>query len=323
MKKLILLITVVLLSLYGISQPGTPSTPTTVIDGKLKIGETPSSTGTDSVLMIDPTTKEVHQKSLSDLSSSVVFDGNREILRVPSATDNLGTSTIDQWLEWWYFVAPTISVTFSPSTQTYEVGTSTSINIIATTSNPGSATLSNGKLYNWTDAIELKDFGSGTGDTESITYTPKETPSTQYEKQQYVFRAEQDWVFGAESGSLGSSRTLSAYYRVFWGISSTDFEGASGTTIYTNGDLSSNVQAEATLAKSFTGTGYMWIITPDSWDDISLVTDDIGSPVTGFTDKGATVSSTGLVNDYTDINYKCWRSATQGTFSGQTYTIYF
>ncbi|HMA77613.1 MAG TPA: hypothetical protein VKP88_00540, partial [Candidatus Paceibacterota bacterium] len=146
------------------------------------------------------------------LSKNVFFDGDRAILRVPTAGTNIGSTTVTEWLNWWYFTPPTISLAQSPSTSTIEVGDTQQYTYTATTTNTGAATLAGGSLF-VVSGDELDDYGASTTGTATIDFTPLQTPADTFDSPSYQIRASQSWISGAESGTATSNtRTIQAVY---------------------------------------------------------------------------------------------------------------
>lgn len=244
------------------------------------------------------------------------FDSNRDILRTPSVGTNIGGTTIHQWLEWWYFVAPTISV--SSMTSPVEVGTSTTYNISGSTTNPGSATLSAGYFRQTAPSTDtLVSFGSATSYADTVVFTPQQGGVGQFNELTYTFQAKQNWVFGSESGTATASRTITAVYPVLYGMSATDFTVTGDP--YT---LTKLVQAEGNKTVTLTGSGFIYYLIPKTWSDFTLsqIIDHNGFNVTpSFTSYDVTVSSSGLVNDWSAVPYKLYKLNTTTTTSGYAY----
>lgn len=254
-------------------------------------------------------------------AGSLAFDGNRNILRVPTAGQNLGTASIGDWLEWWYFTAPTLSLSLSPTTTVYEVGDTSYITVSGTTTNSGGATLSNGDLQRTNpSATSVDAFGTGTSHSFAFSFAPQKDSTTHYKQLTYSFQADQDWVFGAESGTASSTtRTVTAVYPILYGMSNVDF--SAGGDPYTT-DLTKLVQAEGNKTVTLTGSGYIYYAIPKTWGDYTLssIIDHNGFNVTAsFTAYDITVSSTGLINDWTSVDYKLYKLNTTTTTSGYAY----
>ena len=95
-------------------------------------------------------------------TGSTVFDSDRPILRTPTVGTVIGGTSVTDWLDYWYFAPPTLSLSRSGGeSTTVEVGTETTYTFTATTNNPGGATLSNGHLF-VTGADTLLNFTSTT-----------------------------------------------------------------------------------------------------------------------------------------------------------------
>jgi len=245
------------------------------------------------------------------------FDSNREILRTPSVGTNIGGTSIKQWLEWWYFTAPTISI--SGMTSPIQVGTSQGYTISGTTSNAGGATLSGGVLRMTSPSIDtLDNFGTGTSYSASITFTPQQGGSGQYNGFSYSFQARQNWVFGSESGvATSSTRTIQGVYPVLYGMSATDFTSTGDPYM-----LTKLVQTEGNKTVTLTGSGFIYYLVPKTWGDFNLsqIIDHNGFNVTpSFTSYDVLISSSGLLNDWVDVPYKMYKLNTITTTSGYAY----
>lgn len=256
-------------------------------------------------------------------ADSILFDSDRNILRVPVAGTNIGGSTVYDWLNWWYFTPPTISLAQSPSTTVFEIGTETSITYTSTTTNSGSATLSNGSLFVVSPSAELDDFAATTSGSATIDFTPLQTPVDTFDSYQYQFRATQDWVSGGESGTATSNtRTINAVYPVFYGMvadTATAFADIYNT-------MTKLVQAEGNKTVSFTGSGLIFYCMPSPWSDTNLssIIDPNGFNVTSSFTRVTypTVTSDDLTNDYVNVGCTCYFLNTGSTTtSGSNYTF--
>lgn len=255
-------------------------------------------------------------------SIDLTFDGNRNILRVPEAGDNLGTTTVIEWLEWWYFTAPTI--TLGSLTSPKEVGTVTQYILSGATTNAGGATLSNGMLRVTSPSTDtLLAFGTATSYADTITFEPQQDSTGQFKSFSFTFAAKQNWVFGSESGTAtSSSRTITAVYPVLYGMSSTDFTSSGDP--YTSFSSSKLIEAEGNKQVSFTGSGFIYYLVPKTWGDytLSIILDHNGFNVTpSFTAYDIDISSTGLTNDWTTVAYKMYKLDTTTITSNYEYTF--
>lgn len=248
-----------------------------------------------------------------------LYNGDRNILRVPTAGQNLGASTFREWVDWWYFTPPTLSMnSLSPSV--IEIGTSQAYTISGGTTNNGGATLSNGDMdKTFPSTAQITTFGAGTSYSQGITYTPLQTPSGDYTEDEYRFSAYQNWVFGAESGTAQSpQRTIKGVFPILYGLSNTDLS-ATGDP-YT--ELTKLIEDEGDKTVTLTGSGFIYYAFPASWGDnvLSTIIDHNGFNVTGsFTVYDVNVSSTGLTNNWTNEPYKLYKLNSTTTASGFDY----
>lgn len=237
-------------------------------------------------------------------TGSTVFDSDRPILRTPTVGTVIGGTSVTDWLDYWYFAPPTLSLSRSGGeSTTVEVGTETTYTFTATTNNPGGATLSNGHLF-VTGADTLLNFTSTTGGSAGLTFSPKQTPVDTFDNTFYQVRASQQWAEGAESGTIFSNAiNLAGVYPVLYGMvadTATAFADPYGT-------LNKLVQTEGNKTVSFTGTGLIIYGFPQTWADenLSSIIDPNGFNVTASFTRVTyhTVTSTGLTNNYVDEPY--------------------
>jgi hypothetical protein len=251
---------------------------------------------------------------------SLSFNSNRNILRLYQVGTNVGGNTVNDMLEWMYFAPPTITCNLSPTTTVYEVGTTNSITISGSVSNPGNATLSNGALTRTVPASNVVNpFGSATSYTSTISFTPTKNASGDYNLLSYSFRATQDWVKNAESGTATSvTRTVTAVYPVLYGMSATDLSQVGNP--YT--ELTKLVQTEGDKTVTFTGTSqYMYYAVPKTWSDydLSQIIDHNGFNVTpSFDAYDVIISSSGLSNNWVQ-EYKLYKLNTLTNAQGFAY----
>lgn len=261
--------------------------------------------------------------------TTLAFDGNRNILRVPTAGQNLGTASIGDWLEWWYFTAPTLSLNLSPTTTLYEMGDTSYITVSGTTTNSGGATLSSGYLRRTSPSVDTVDtFGAGTSYSFSFSFYPQKDSTSHYNQRTYTFQANQSWVFGSESGTATSTaRTVSAVYPVLYGVSATDL--SVGGTPYTVLNKSVTTQGTKNLTLPAGTNVYIYFAIPSEatggWadSDLSVIYDHNGFNVTpSFTKTSITIDSSGLPNNWVGANYKIYKLNTLTTTDGtETYQI--
>lgn len=256
---------------------------------------------------------------------TTAFDADRPILRTPQVGTNIGTSTIPEWLEWWYFTAPSISLAISPTSPIIlEIGDSITYTFNSTTSNPGNATLSNGQLFRVTPFNSFINFAAN---TVSGTVTYQYRPNQAQDNQSYhtlQMRATQDWVFGAESGTaISNTRTVRSVYPVLYGMA------ADTATVFADvyGELSNKlVQTEGNKSVSYTGSGLIFYCMPETWanNTLTVITDPNGFNSTASFSRrtGLTMTATGLFDNYIDEPCVCyWLNTGTTTTNNSVYTF--
>lgn len=265
-------------------------------------------------------------------SGSFSFNGNRAVKRVPGVGDNTGTSTISEWLEWWYWAPPSITLSATGATMA-EIGSKVTITLSGlTTYDPGTDSLFAGAIEEtFQEDGTIYEFDTNPSYTHSFYFQPMEDPEgeTPWSKQKYQFQAHQSYTGGLESGSCVSPvRTITGIYPYFYGVSANDYTSASGKTIYEAAGITKVIEGQGDKTVSLTGSGYIYFIVPDDdpsdWSALRNVFNNNGYNVTeGFTGYPITVSSDGLENDYTDVNYILYVSSTESTYSSTEYTFDF
>lgn len=265
----------------------------------------------DSILVYFQLGSEIGRDTinLSGISQdgSLAFDSDRPILRELTIGTVIGGTTITDVLNHMYFSPPSLSLSKSPSTSTYEVGTSTVITLSTSTSNAGGSTLSNGILRKTSGiAVDISTFGANTSHNFDITFTPQQGGAGSYNELEYRFRAYQDWTGGGSSGTAQSiETTIRAVYPVLYGMASTD-TSAVLSSLYTS--LTNKVVTQETdVTVSYTGSGLIYFAFPQTWNDTNLsqILDSNGFDVTAsFTRVDyPTVTSSGLTNNYNNQAY--------------------
>ena len=144
------------------------------------------------------------------------FNGSRPILRVPTVGTVMNTSSIKDWLEWWYFIAPTISMGRNPSI--IEVGANTNIVFSGSTNNPALTILSNGKVILAGDPEIL--IGDSTSYSENKDFLASAHNET------FAGSVSQDYVLGANNGTMNANASAKAVFPIIYGSSATDFHAS-------------------------------------------------------------------------------------------------
>lgn len=256
------------------------------------------------------------------------FDSNRPILRTYTTGTNIGGSTISDVINWMYFTAPTISISTSPSNRVVRVGTSTAYTISGNVTNAGGANLSGGILRKTSPspASTINTFGTTTSYSQGITFTPQQGGSTIYDQLTYSFRAQQDWNGAGESGTAQSGTvTLRAVYPILYGMSTLDL--SSSGDVY--GNLTALDETEGDKTLTYTGSGFVYFAIPNdgssaSWSDtdLSAITFNGVTPLlSAFTATDRDVTSTGLVNNWSNVSYRVYKLNNTTVASGDSYTF--
>lgn len=255
---------------------------------------------------------KAYTNGLGGGAAGPTFDPTKPILRVPQVGDTIPN------FAWYYFVAPSITLSTVPSTTIYEIGTVNSITVSGSTSNPGAATLSGGRSFVVSPDATISSFGAATTHSGGFTFAPG-APSGN-NATLYSFRATQNYS-GAESGTITSvTRTVKGVYPVLFGVSATDYH-ASPAGFFSA--MSKQVVDESTRTATFNGTGYLYFAVPLSWGDNVLSSIRDGNNfelLSGFTSQVIAVTSTDNTNNWT-TNYRVYRLTNQTTVSNATYTF--
>lgn len=251
------------------------------------------------------------------------------ILRIPSVGDTIPSVTIQDWLNYaFYFREPQIEFN-NISQLVYEIGTSNSITLSGVTDNPAATTLSNGileKIYPTSNTIN--SFGASATFSQVITFTPQQGGSGDYNEFEYRFRANQDWDSGTDTGNtVSSTKFVYGVYPILYGMSTQDSLGVIAGDPYTTFSGTKRIEREGNKNITFnSGTpSYFYVYIPNSWGDpdFSLILDHNGFPVTSTWKKyTVNISSTGLVNNWTNVSYTCYQWPIKTTASNFTYEFY-
>lgn len=264
--------------------------------------------------------------TLEQLSLGSTFTKSGPILREPQAGDTVVSTTVAEWINRaFYFIPPSISFSLSPSTTVYEIGTSNQIIMSGTTSNISATTLSNGELNQTSPSTVLeKSFADATSYSDTISFTPQQGGVGDYNTFQYSFQSNQDWNDGIDSGNITSTtRTIYGVYPILYGASSQDSLGVLAGDPYTT--LSKRIEREGNKNVTFNGSNaYLYLMIPNTWSDtdFSVILDHNGFNVTGsFKKYTVSVSSTGLTNDWSSVDYTCYQWNILTTATNYEYTF--
>ena len=237
------------------------------------------------------------------------FDSNRPIVNIPQIGDNIGGSTVQDFLESFYFAPPSLS-SFILGGGFVEVGTVNSMTFRTLLSNPSTTSFTNytaseqskGTVATYADGSQANrtdDFG--------FTFAPIQNPVgglNVYDGYLYRFTASLDYSGSGGSGTVsGPNATVRAGYPILYGMV------ADTATAFADpyGELNKLVQNTGNKTVSYTGTGLIFYGFPQDWADTNLssIIDPNGFDVTASFTRVTypVVSSTGLTNNYTAVPY--------------------
>jgi hypothetical protein len=259
-----------------------------------------------------------------DPYGGIVFDGERQILRVPYAGQNLNVDNLIDFFNWWYYTPPAITCNITAGSP-FEIGTETLITISGTTTSYEDDL---GVINVYENLVGLGIIYSTPEDrtsfTTSISFTPLKTPAGNYTEYSYRFYASQVYLGYDGSGTITSSTVIiSAVFPIFYGISAVDYS-VDPSGLY-DSPLTKLVAAEGNKTIDLAGTGYIYFCFPTTWNDetLSSVLDGSSFENLGtFTKYLPTVEvqSSGLVNNWTQayivykynhqvyaVDYKNWQ----------------
>lgn len=241
-------------------------------------------------------------------STDISFNGNRTVKRSGIPNVNVGTTTnVLDFINAYFF--PFIPSTLSISgASTYEIGSSQNITITINITENDETSITNGQLNDITNTILLKSFTTDDSYIDTGVTTNKS------------YKAQMDTDNNGSPTTVYSNTINASFiYPYFYGMSSNG--SLSGTTLY--GALTKVISGEGTKTLNFNDSDkYMYLITPSTWNDVSLIYDPNSFVVTdSFTQSTVSITSTGLSSNYTQ-NFKMYRSNTLTTTNGN-FTFHF
>jgi len=246
-----------------------------------------------------------------NIGGDTYFDGNREITRTPYSGINLGTSTVVNFLEEFFFPFISATVTINSGTTYYETGSSQDIAIV------GSVTPNSETLFVGTESGSIRKDGV---DWYNFTTTSFSTTDSGVIENTYYKAYVQ--VNNSESPTLieSSTKTISFIYPYLWGLSTT--AGLSGTALY-SAMTTKDITIETTKYPSLYGTAtYIYFCYPNDYDDIASIKDNNGYeywdtiPKSFEFSASVPITSSGLTNDWMKT-YKVYRTKTHASPNGQ------
>lgn len=231
-------------------------------------------------------------------SSTIPFNGNRTIKRSPYTALNVGGTTVDEFLENFFFpfVPATVAIS-SGGTSYYEIGTLQNFTIAST------ITANDEILYGTASVKRNSVDWNIVGSIPPLTFTYIDSNiSTNYSYITFV-QTDND---GSPTLISSNTKTATFIYPYLWGMST--IAGLSGNTLYTT--LTKQVVSQGNKTVSLIGNVvYIYFCYPDSYAALSSILDPNGFEAKGNFDYSSSVqvASSGLTNDWT-TNYRVYRT---------------
>lgn len=222
---------------------------------------------------------------------AIVFNGDRLIKSVPSVGQNLGTTTLTEFIESAYFGFIPATINLSTTTL-YESGSTQNVNLSITITPNDETTISN------RDTIDI---------TGGSTTIDDDNGSNSYSVIANGITANNTWRAQCDVDNNGSPTTISDDVSIefirpwIYGMNNSIITDP--TTLYT--DFGRSLQKQGNKTFPLNGTNqYIHILIPDNWADINKIIDQNGFDVTGaFTQSTNNVTTSGLTPGLTS-SYK-------------------
>jgi hypothetical protein len=250
------------------------------------------------------------------------FNGNKSVTRTGwtgvSGVNMTTNTTVSDFLNAVFF--PFISATISINTTAlYEVGTSTTVTITGATTPNNETIFSNGRVDRVYPGatVTIYSFGAALSYSTTITFTPNQSTTSTLELRYVAYQG----VGGnGTPGIINSTvKAVKSYYPYLHGVTTVNLTSG-GTAAYTS--LTKVVEVQANKTKNFTGTGYLYFCYPASYGTLTSILDPSSFQIlTGFTRYSVNVTSSGLVNNWSEPYY-IYQSNTISTPSGSFQFFY-
>jgi hypothetical protein len=250
--------------------------------------------------------------------TSVGFDGNRTVTRAGVPNINAGGTTVNEWIENYFFpfLDPTISISLSAI---YMIGTNNNVVVSGTVTLNEETLLYDGTLNRTEPSpMTVMDvFSANTTYSKSVVFNPRQTPSSAEQQIQHSYIA---YTTGTNCGCTVNSSTLilDAVYPYLYGLSADDLS-TGGTDAYDAMDALIEQTGDKTV--SLTGTGYIYFMYPASYGVLTSIKDHNNfEQILSFTKYTVDVESTGLAVDW-DTSYYIYKLNNTTTASSWDYSF--
>jgi hypothetical protein len=255
------------------------------------------------------------------------FNGARTIKRTGWAGVtglNVGTTTnVGAFLNavFFPFVPAIISINASV---TYEVGTSNNVPITGSTTRNDETIFSNGRVdRTYPSTLTVFTFLSQTSlwtVTPVITFVPDQSVTSSLELRFVAYQTVDN--NGSPTVINSATKTVRSIYPYFWGSSTTDYS-TGGTAIYTGLTKYVQTAADKSVTYATASNVYLYFAYPASYGPLTSILDQNSfQQITAFTRYNASVTSTGLVNNWT-TNYIIYKSNNPASPTGWVYQFIY
>jgi hypothetical protein len=241
--------------------------------------------------------------ALADLADSLTFDGNRLIKTVPVVGENLGATTMEDWIEQAYFGFIDATITLN-SFIVQEVGVNYPIVV------EGSIVLNDETVISARE-VRRNPTGANTlvATAPGNTISEPDTTITIVKGTQTGYDYQLRMTTGTSGTILSSIKTITGRYPFLAGMSPT--LGLTGTALYEEFKGTKFLEVQGDKNVILNGTDeYIYFAYDATFGDLVSIKDNSGFEVIGsFTQTTPTVASTATVTPgFTGITYKVYTS---------------
>lgn len=240
---------------------------------------------------------------------SAAFDGNRAITRTPYTGINLGTTTVTDFLDEFFFPFNQSSISINGGTTYYETGSSQNVSIYGTVTAGSETVFGSGSVrrsgYDWYTFLSASSYSTtDSGVTGSRIY--------------------QSFIEVGNSGSpvliFSTTKSVGFLYPYLWGMS--PVAGLEGSSLY-SAMLTKSITVESTKTATLFGTAtYIYFCFPMSYgaytfDSLTSIKDPSNFEVLASFEHSQSVpiTSSGLTNNWNGL-YHVYRLNLQANPNG-------
>lgn len=242
-------------------------------------------------------------------SSYIYFNGQRGITRTPYTGINLGTTTVTDFLEEFFFPFISATISINNTTLYYETGSSQNIGINGVITANSETVFGSGSIRR--NGVSWYTF------TSASSYSTTDTGVSSSKTYETFLQVGND---GSPTLIDSATKTVTFLYPYIMGLSAT--AGLSGNALYT-GLSTKSVTVQGTKSDSFVGTStYIYFAFPASYGSLTSIKDPSNFEVLSSFEYSASVpvTSSGLTHNWQTL-YKVYRLILQANPNG-TYIFY-